>query len=176
MEVYNILSRMSIPVSLSTSYLFLHPFGISITDMKSSGFILSGEMSCQMFIDSSPPRSRLIFVTKIILYARAKRHRFEEFSLILLPSVLFCANIIKQIAPKWWNWQTRRTQNPVMATSCGFKSRLRHQSTIRQTDRYDTSYFLPARRPLCVRSSRALHARFPRSLYGKSRLRHTGYE
>ena len=126
MEVYNILSRMSIPVSLSTSYLFLHPFGISITDMKSSGFILSGEMSCQMFIDSSPPRSRLIFVTKIILYARAKRHRFEEFSLILLPSVLFCANIIKQITPKWWNWQTRRTQNPVMATSCGFKSRLRH--------------------------------------------------
>ncbi len=24
-------------------------------------------------------------------------------------------------------WQTRRTQNPLMATSCGFKSRLRHQ-------------------------------------------------
>ena len=40
------------------------------------------------------------------------------------------ANIIKQLTicmPKWWNWQTRRTQNPVMATSCGFKSRLRHQ-------------------------------------------------
>ena len=29
--------------------------------------------------------------------------------------------------PKWWNWQTRRTQNPKMATSCGFKSHFRHQ-------------------------------------------------
>ena len=24
-------------------------------------------------------------------------------------------------------WQTRRTQNPLLATTCGFKSRLRHQ-------------------------------------------------
>ena len=27
----------------------------------------------------------------------------------------------------WWNWQTRRTQNPLMETSCGFKSHHRHQ-------------------------------------------------
>ena len=51
----------------------------------------------------------------------------DIFFVILLPKPFFCANIIEQIAPKWWNWQTRRTQNPVMATSCGFKSRLRHQ-------------------------------------------------
>ena len=25
-------------------------------------------------------------------------------------------------------WQTRRTQNPLLATTCGFKSRLRHQT------------------------------------------------
>lgn len=29
--------------------------------------------------------------------------------------------------PKWWNWQTRRTQNPVVAIPCGFKSHFRHQ-------------------------------------------------
>ncbi len=28
--------------------------------------------------------------------------------------------------PKWRNWQTRRIQNPVRATSCGFKSHLRY--------------------------------------------------
>lgn len=28
--------------------------------------------------------------------------------------------------PKWWNWQTRRTQNPEVAIPCGFDSRLRH--------------------------------------------------
>ena len=27
----------------------------------------------------------------------------------------------------WWNWQTWRTQNPLIAISCGFKSRYRHQ-------------------------------------------------
>lgn len=26
----------------------------------------------------------------------------------------------------WWNWQTRGTQNPVMATSCGFDPHHRH--------------------------------------------------
>ena len=31
-------------------------------------------------------------------------------------------------APKWRNWQTRRTQNPVGETPCGFKSHLRHSS------------------------------------------------
>src|SRR5919204_6452482 len=30
--------------------------------------------------------------------------------------------------PKWRNWQTRRTQNPVGETPCGFDSHLRHSS------------------------------------------------
>src|SRR6266508_4706936 len=30
-------------------------------------------------------------------------------------------------SPKWRNWQTRRTQNPVGETSCGFESHLRHR-------------------------------------------------
>src|SRR6266513_5484515 len=29
-------------------------------------------------------------------------------------------------APKWRNWQTRRTQNPVRETSCGFEPHLQH--------------------------------------------------
>src|SRR5687767_3043050 len=29
-------------------------------------------------------------------------------------------------APKWRNWQTRRTQNPVPERACGFDSHLRH--------------------------------------------------
>ena len=31
--------------------------------------------------------------------------------------------------PKWRNWQTRRTQNPVPLGECGFDSHLRHHST-----------------------------------------------
>ena len=30
--------------------------------------------------------------------------------------------------PVCWNWQTRRTQNPLLATACGFKSHHRHQN------------------------------------------------
>lgn len=30
-------------------------------------------------------------------------------------------------APRWRNRQTRRTQNPVMVTSCGFDPHPRHQ-------------------------------------------------
>lgn len=30
-------------------------------------------------------------------------------------------------APKWWNWQTRTTQNRVGESPCGFNSHLRHQ-------------------------------------------------
>ncbi len=30
--------------------------------------------------------------------------------------------------PKWWNWQTRYVQGVVSLSSCGFKSRFRHQS------------------------------------------------
>ena len=38
------------PVCLSSSYFFLLPFSISITAMKSFGVILSGLMSCHIFI------------------------------------------------------------------------------------------------------------------------------
>jgi hypothetical protein len=33
---------------------------------------------------------------------------------------------MKCLRPKWRNWQTRRTQNPVGETPCGFESHLRH--------------------------------------------------
>ena len=33
--------------------------------------------------------------------------------------------------PKWRNWQTRRTQNPLFARTCGFDSHLRHNSKSR---------------------------------------------
>ena len=35
--------------------------------------------------------------------------------------------------PVCWNWQTRRTQNPLMATSCGFDPHHRHHGKARQT-------------------------------------------
>src|SRR5262245_41568225 len=34
-------------------------------------------------------------------------------------------------APKWRNWQTRRTQNPVPLGECGFDSHLRHRTVER---------------------------------------------
>ncbi len=44
-------------------------------------------------------------------------------------------------APKWRNWQTRRTQNPVALGSCGFKSHLRHEpkANVREADRWKGS-------------------------------------
>ncbi len=38
--------------------------------------------------------------------------------------VLYYASI--QHAPKWRNWQTQQTQNLPLATTCRFKSGLRH--------------------------------------------------
>ena len=35
--------------------------------------------------------------------------------------------------PVCWNWQTRRTQNPLVAIPCGFDPRHRHQTNIIQT-------------------------------------------
>ena len=34
------------------------------------------------------------------------------------------------VKPVCWNWQTRRTQNPLMATSRGFDPRHRHHTEI----------------------------------------------
>src|SRR5437588_7712591 len=36
------------------------------------------------------------------------------------------AATVAATTPKWRNWQTRRTQNPVGETPCGFESHLRH--------------------------------------------------
>ena len=36
-------------------------------------------------------------------------------------------NKLNRSVPVCWNWQTRRTQNPLPATACGFKSHHRHQ-------------------------------------------------
>ena len=33
---------------------------------------------------------------------------------------------IVPLEPKWWNWQTRRIQNPLAVRSCGFDSHLRY--------------------------------------------------
>src|SRR5262249_31270781 len=35
--------------------------------------------------------------------------------------------------PKWRNWQTRRTQNPVPFGECGFDSHLRHRTVERDS-------------------------------------------
>src|SRR5262245_27569921 len=37
-----------------------------------------------------------------------------------------CGDTIRQNRPKWRNWQTRRTQNPVSFGTCGFDPHLRH--------------------------------------------------
>ncbi len=33
---------------------------------------------------------------------------------------------VLKIVPEWWNWQTRWTQNPFLATECEFESHLGH--------------------------------------------------
>ena len=38
--------------------------------------------------------------------------------------------------PVWWNWQTRWTQNPVSARTCGFDPRHRHQTKNRPDGRF----------------------------------------
>ena len=42
-------SKRISPVSLSSSYFFLLPLGISTTAMNSSGVMRLGEISCQIF-------------------------------------------------------------------------------------------------------------------------------
>ena len=34
--------------------------------------------------------------------------------------------LTEEITPMWWNWQTRGTQNPVVAIPCGFDPHHRH--------------------------------------------------
>ena len=44
-----------------------------------------------------------------------------------------CVIISTCLTPVWWNWQTRGTQNPVVAIPCGFDPHHRHQR-IRQVE------------------------------------------
>lgn len=44
--------------------------------------------------------------------------------------------------PVWWNWQTRRTQNPVVAIPCGFDPHYRHQI---KKDTYGCPFLFGAR-------------------------------
>lgn len=62
--------------------------------------------------------------------------------------------------PEWWNRKTRRTQNPVRATSCGFKPRLRHHGTSSPYKLYCRSSRCPGiaivskiLHPLCIQRS-----------------------
>jgi hypothetical protein len=52
---------------------------------------------------------------------------------IIIPELFFKA-------PRWRNRQTRRTQNPVMVTSCGFDPHPRHHYYL-----YLNTYTLPAK-------------------------------
>ena len=46
---------------------------------------------------------------------------------LLNPDSMLVINMTCNLRAGVVEWQTRRTQNPVGATLCGFKSRLRHQ-------------------------------------------------
>ena len=66
--------------------------------------------------------------------------------------------------PKWWNWQTRRTQNPMVAIPCGFKSHLRHQN-IQPPDirvvvilQHNPNTILNRKRPLLISKLLSNHA------------------
>ena len=48
----------------------------------------------------------------------------EKISLEMGQWLLY--NIVRHYVPVWWNWQTRRTQNPVVAIPCGFDPHYRH--------------------------------------------------
>ena len=46
---------------------------------------------------------------------------------------LFSKNgLLFSMPPEWWNWQTRRSQKPLMETSWGFDSPLWHQHYTKQ--------------------------------------------
>ena len=50
----------------------------------------------------------------------------------------------KAYLPLWWNWQTRRTQNTMVAIPCRFDSDQRHQTRIKRTlmESQSSFYFL----------------------------------
>ncbi len=57
--------------------------------------------------------------------------------------------------PKWRNWQTRQVQGLVVASPCGFKSRLRHQKiSVRVIIYLSEVYIIPVIKP----SAGGIHA------------------
>ena len=44
-----------------------------------------------------------------------------------LPIIWYYILVLQKFLPVWWNWQTRRTQNPVVAIPCRFDPDHRHQ-------------------------------------------------
>lgn len=49
-------------------------------------------------------------------------------SVVLICSSLLIAQLFAaKLLPGWWNWQTRRSQKPVLERGCWFKSSLGHQ-------------------------------------------------
>ena len=51
-------------------------------------------------------------------------------------------NNITVYKPVCWNWQTRRTQNPLVVTPCGFDPRHRHKKRSSLTVSRSGSFFL----------------------------------
>src|SRR6266853_4311049 len=61
------------------------------------------------------------------------------------------------MTPGWRNWQTRRTQNPVGATPCGFDSRPRHFLHVWTPSRSAAGGTSPATTPPRSIAFRGLH-------------------
>ena len=57
----------------------------------------------------------------------------------------------------WWNWQTRRTQNPVGATPCGFNSHHRHHRN-QQLTFYPTHVSISTHPLLCPHCAHVIPA------------------
>ena len=56
-----------------------------------------------------------------------------------------CYNIDRDSShkmPVWWNWQTRRTQNPKVAIPCRFDPDYRHQKKATAVQRTAVVFFL----------------------------------
>ena len=63
----------------------------------------------------------------------------QSFACIFPQNILYLESIQRHSAAAWrkkpvcWNWQTRWTQNPLVAIPCGFDPRHRHQTNIIRT-------------------------------------------
>ncbi len=66
---------------------------------------------------------------KLLQYYTAVTENYIKNHKNRLTNKNICGIINKRFEkPMWWNWQTRGTQNPVVAIPCGFDPHHRHQS------------------------------------------------